>query len=175
MKSIKAIVFAVFAAAATTSFAAAPVLKVTKQVTVNASVDKVWDKIKDFDGLANWHPALAKDEIVAGKNNVAGAERLLTLKDGGTIKEKLLGFDGKHHMYKYEILEGVLPVSHYRSTISVKSAGKGKSTVTWSGAFKRKDTGPNPAKNENDETATSTIGSVYQAGLDNLKKMMEGM
>ncbi|HEV7491234.1 MAG TPA: SRPBCC family protein, partial [Rhodanobacteraceae bacterium] len=114
------------------------------------------------------------DEIVAGKNNTVGAERLLSLKGGGTIKEKLLAHDDKHHSYKYSILEGVLPVSDYTSTISVASTGKSKSTVTWSGTFKRKDTSDKPAADADDATATKTIGGVYQAGLDNLKKMVEG-
>ena len=76
-------------------------------------------------------------------------------------------------MFKYAILEGVLPVSSYTSSLVVKSAGKGKSTVTWSGNFKRKNVGDKPADNENDKTATDTMSAVYQAGLDNLKKMAE--
>jgi mxaD protein len=173
MKTLQAIAFAALAVVSAAAFAAAPVLKVSKEVTINAPASEVWAKIKNFDGLATWHPALEKDEIVAGKNNEVGAERLLSLKGGGTIKEKLLAFDDKHHSFKYSILEGVLPVSDYTSTISVKSAGKGKSTVTWSGWFKRKDTGAKPAADADDATATKTMSGVYQGGLDNLKKMME--
>jgi mxaD protein len=68
----------------------------------------------------------------------------------------------------------VLPVSDYTSTVRVKSAGKGKSTVIWSGSFKRKDTSDKPAANADDATATKAMSGVYEAGLDNLKKMMEG-
>jgi hypothetical protein len=64
-------------------------------------------------------------------------------------------------------------VSDYTSTVTVTSAGKDKSTVTWSGSFKRKDTSDKPAANADDATATNTMGGVYQGGLDNLKKMME--
>ena len=141
--------------------------------SINAPADEVWAKVKNFDGLDKWHPAVEKDQIVAGKNNEVGAERLLTLKGGGTIKEKLLVFDAKKQTYKYSILEGVLPVSSYTSTISVTSAGKDKSTVTWSGSFKRKDTSDKPAADANDETATKTMSGVYEGGLENLKKMME--
>jgi len=153
--------------------AAAPALHVTKTVTINADAAKVWDTVKNFDGLNTWHPAVAKDEIVSGKNNKAGAVRLLTLKDGGTIKEKLLAYSAHSQMMKYSILEGVLPVSGYTSTISVKSVGKGKTEVTWHGNFKRKNTGAKPAADQNDKTATDTISSVYQGGLDNLKKISE--
>lgn len=173
MKLISALVFASSLLVSATSMAAAPVLHVTKSATIDADAGKVWDTVKNFDGLNTWHPAVAKDEIVSGTNNKVGAVRLLTLKDGGTIKEKLLGYNAEAHMFKYSILEGVLPVSSYTSTFVVKSAGKGKATVTWSGNFKRKNVGAKPADNENDKTATDTISAVYQAGLDNLKKMSE--
>jgi mxaD protein len=171
---MKTIAFAALAAVSVAAFAAAPVLKVSKTVTIDAAPDAVWAKIKDFNGLNTWHPAVEKDELVSGKNNEVGAVRLLTLKGGGTIKEKLLAYDAAHHSFKYAILEGVLPVSDYTSTVAVTSAGTGKSTVTWSGNFKRKDTGDKPAADADDVTATKTMGGVYQAGLDNLKTMMGG-
>ena len=62
-------------------------------MTINASAGKVWKAVKDFNALNTWHPAVAKDDIVEGTNNTVGAVRLLTLKDGGTIKEKLLAFN----------------------------------------------------------------------------------
>ena len=173
MKTISAFAFALSLLVSGNSIAAAPALHVTKSVTINADAAKVWDIVKNFDGLNTWHPAVAKDEIVSGTNNKVGAVRLLTLKDGGTIKEKLLGYSSQDHRFKYSILEGVLPVSSYTSSFVVKSAGKGKATATWSGNFKRKNVGDKPADNENDKTATDTMGAVYQAGLDNLKKMAE--
>jgi mxaD protein len=174
MKKISAIALtSIFALASGYASAAASWLHVSQSVDIDAPAGKVWKAVENFDGLNTWHPAVAKDEIVEGTTNTPGAVRLLTLKDGGTIKEKLLAFTPKAHSFRYTILEGVLPVSSYTSVISVKSAGKGKSTVTWSGKFKRKDTGDSPADNANDKTATDTITGVYQGGLQNLKKMME--
>jgi mxaD protein len=155
------------------ALAAAPPLTTTKSVDVDASASKVWGVVKDFGGINNWHPALAKTEIVEGSDNAVGAVRLLTLKDGGTIKEKLLAYNAAGRSMKYEILEGALPVSHYSATISVKAAGKGKSTITWSGHYERKNTGDNPGDKENDKAASDTIASVYQGGLDNVKKLAE--
>lgn len=174
MTTLKMIAFAVLASVSIAAFAAAPVIKVSKNVTIDAAPDAVWAKIKDFNGLNTWHPAVEKDEIVSGKNNEVGAVRLLTLKGGGNIKEKLLAYDATHYSFKYAILEGVLPVSDYTSTVTVTSAGKGKSKVTWSGVFKRKDTSDKPAKDADDATAAKTMSGVYQGGLDNLKKMAEG-
>src|ERR1700681_2319912 len=88
--------------------AAAPRLGASKTITIDAPASKVWNTVKDFNGLNKWHPAIATDEIVEGKNNTVGAVRLLTLKGGGTIKEKLMAFDSAHRSFKYAILEGVL-------------------------------------------------------------------
>jgi mxaD protein len=171
MKSVILVGMALFASGY--ALAAAPVLhaKVTKSFDAPAS--KVWSTVKDFNGLNTWHPALASDEIVEGTNNQVGAVRVLTLKGGGTIKEKLLAFDEKGRMFKYAIVESVLPLSHYSSVLVVKSTGKGKSSVTWSGTFKRKNTGDNPADGENDKAAVDTATSIYSSGLDNLAKMLD--
>lgn len=151
----------------------AQVLQVTKSVDINAPAADVWNRVKDYNALNSWHPAVAKDEIVEGKNNEVGAVRLLTLGDGGQLREKLLGYDAAGMSFKYSILEGVLPVSGYESTLNVEMVSDATSMVTWSGSFRRKDTGPAPAAGADDAAATSTIESVYQGGLDNLKKLAE--
>jgi mxaD protein len=173
MKIDSAIIFAVAALSSGYAWAAAPVLHATKTVVIDASAYKVWHTAKDFNALNTWHPALASDEIVEGTNNTVGAVRLLTLKGGGTIKEKLLEYDDAEHSFKYAILEGVLPLSDYTSTFVVKSLGKRKSEVIWSGRFKRKDTSDHPSDKENDKAAIDTANAIYQGGLDNLKKIVE--
>lgn len=174
MNPVRHLAFAALATASASCFAAAPVLKVEKSVEIDKPAAAVWEKVRNFDSLDTWHPAVAKDEIVEGKNNVAGAVRLLTLGDGGTVHEKLLHIDEANHSFKYEILDGVLPVSHYTSTVVVQSVGKDKSKVTWSGEFQRKDTGDHPDDKSDDAAATTTMSAVYQGGLDNLKKITEG-
>ena len=173
MKTMKTMAVATLVLVSGYSMAAAPQLHARKTTVIHASVDKVWAAVKDFDGLNTWHPAVAKDQIVEGKNNTVGAVRLLTLQDGGTIKEKLLNFSAAGHRFKYSIIEGVLPVSGYESSLAVKSIAADKTLVTWSGSFKRKDLGDHPADNANDKTAVDAIGGVYQGGLDNLKKLVE--
>ena len=175
MKIINAIALASgLVVAAGQAFAAAPWLHVSQTVDIQASAGKVWDAAKNFDQLNTWLPPVAKDEIVAGQNNTVGAVRLLTLKDGGTVKEKLLAYTPSSRTFRYQIVESVLPVSHYTSIFVVKSRGKGQSTVTWSGRFKRKNLGPSPGDNENDKAATDAITVVYQGGLSTLKKNVEG-
>lgn len=148
-------------------------LNVEQSIEINAAPDAVWSKVSNFGDLGAWHPAVKKTEIVSGTNNKPGAVRLLTLQDDGTIKEQLKAYNAAKHSYTYVILEGVLPVSDYRSTVSVSPAGAGKSKVTWVGTFKRKDQSDMPAKGQGDEDATNTITAVYKGGLENLKKISE--
>ncbi|OIQ73956.1 polyketide cyclase / dehydrase and lipid transport [mine drainage metagenome] len=151
--------------------AGAKTLKVVETVEINAPADQVWEKVSNFGDLGAWHPAVKSTQITAGTNNKKGAVRLLTLQDGGTISEKLLGYNAHQMNYKYAIVEGVLPVSSYVSTITVKAGKNNTSTVTWKGSFKRKATSSSPAAGQDDETAVKTITGVYRGGLDNLKKL----
>jgi len=152
---------------------AAKNLSVTEKVTINAPADKVWAKVSNFGDLGAFHPAVAKTEITSGTSNEKGAVRVLTLQDGGKITEKLRSHSAKKMSYEYEIVEGVLPVSRYVSTISVKADGAKKSVVKWKGNFQRKDVAAAPAAGQDDATAVKTITSVYRGGLDNLKKISE--
>ncbi|MEO5624702.1 MAG: SRPBCC family protein [Dokdonella sp.] len=173
MKRLHVLAFAALMAVSGNVFAAAPVLNVRESVTIHATPDEVWAQIQDFDGVGAWHPAVVKDQIIMGNNNTVGAERMLTLRGGGTVTEKLLAYDARHRRYRYAIRLGVLPVSDYVATISVKAAGLNRSKVTWSGTFKRKHVAPNPPANADDATAMKTMVGVYRTGLDNLKKILE--
>jgi mxaD protein len=146
---------------------------VEESVQIKAPADKVWAKISNFNDLGAWHPAIKSTVITSGENNKVGAMRLLTLQDGGTIKEKLLGYSSKKMTLKYTIIESVLPVSSYVSSVTVIAEKDNTSKVVWKGSFKRKDLSDKPAAGQDDETATKTITSIFRSGLDNLKKISE--
>ncbi len=151
----------------------AKTLKVTERIEINAKADDVWAKSGNYGDLGAWHPAVKKTEILEGDKDKKGSIRLLTLQDGGTIKERLTARDDKKKMLSYVIIEGVLPISHYASTFKVEPTKDGKTLVTWQGTFKRKDLSDKPAKGQTDDDATNTMTAVYKAGLDNLKKITE--
>jgi mxaD protein len=153
---------------------AAHTLKVVKSVDIQAPVDKVWATVKDFDSLDKWHPGFSRDSIVSGTNNQPGAVRSLTVKDGPTFTEKLLAFDEAGHSYRYRIIESPLPLRRYVSWVTVKPGPHGGSRVTWTGTFMRKSPSDAPADGQDDATAIKLVTSVYQGGLDNLKKQLGG-
>jgi len=147
--------------------------KVEKSVTIKAEPAKVWALVKDFGNMHKWHPAVASTKLEKKGNDTF---RTLTLKDGGTIHEKLRSIDEEGMQLKYEIVEGALPVSDYYSVMTVKPGpAPGETTVTWMGRFYRvyKLNPPIPA-GQDDESALNAVNGVYDAGLANLKKVAEG-
>lgn len=131
--------------------------KVSTKTKLDKSAAAVWDLIGGFNALPDWHPAVEKSELEDG-----GSTRRLSLAGGGEIVEELTAQGGKS--YSYKIVAGPLPVANYRSTINVTDDGDG-CTVEWSSEF-------DPVGAAAD--AENAIKGVYEAGLENLKKMMGG-
>jgi hypothetical protein len=147
--------------------------KVEKSVTIKAEPAKVWALVKDFGNIHKWHPAVASTKLEKKGGDV---HRTLTLKNGGSIHEKLRSIDEEDMQLKYEIVESTLPFTDYYSVMKVKPGpGAGESTVTWMGRFYRlyKLNPPIP-KGQDDKTAVDAVTGIYDAGLANLKKMAEG-
>ena len=146
--------------------------KVTETIEIDAAPAAVWARIKNFDALKDWHPAVA--ESPADKGNAEGSVRTLKLKGGGGLIETLEGWDDAKMRYSYRAKDGgALPVTNYTSTISVKPADGGKSLVEWRGAFYRGYPNNDPPPDQNDEAAVAAVTGVYKAGLANLKKLAE--
>ncbi|WP_334108494.1 SRPBCC family protein [Methylobacillus sp.] len=135
-------------------------LSVEESVVLDAPAEVVWARIGRF-GDMSWHPALASTEIVEGSENVPGARRVLTIKNGGTIHETLTARDAKAMELSYKITESVLPVSDYSATLSVQAEDSG-SRVLWTSNFKRKTPG-------DDQAAVDTITNIFQSGLAQLQ------
>ncbi|MBD9664054.1 carbon monoxide dehydrogenase subunit G [Variovorax paradoxus] len=145
--------------------------KVSEKVTIEAPVDAVWARIKNFNALKDWHPAVA--DSPADKGNTEGSVRTVKLKAGGTLVETLEGYDDAKMKYNYRAKDGgALPVTNYTSVLSVVADG-GKSVVEWRGAFYRGYPNNDPPPDKNDEAAIKAVTGVYRDGLAHLKKMME--
>jgi carbon monoxide dehydrogenase subunit G len=146
--------------------------KVIEKIEIAAPPAAVWVKIKNFDALKDWHPAVQASP--ADKGNTEGSVRQVSLKGGGALVETLEGYDDANMKYNYRAKDGgALPVTNYTSTITVTAAGSG-SLVEWRGAFYRGHPGNEPPPEQNDEAAVKAITGVYQSGLANLKKLVEG-
>jgi len=149
----------------TAALAAAPNLMVKESATLAAPPAAVWKVIGDYAALHQWHPVVAASEITKGKDNVRGAVRTLTTKDGARIVEELLAYDGKGHSMRYRFLESPLPVTDYVSTLAVKPEGKG-SRIVWKGEF-------NPTRDVDDAKAKAIFAGIYRAGFDGVRAKLD--
>ncbi|MEZ5824112.1 MAG: SRPBCC family protein [Geminicoccaceae bacterium] len=134
--------------------------KVTMSTKIATNADQLWQTIGGFGQIADWHPAIEKS---SSDGEHKGSVRSLSLVGGGKITERLEEISPSERIYRYSIVSGPLPVANYEAVIHVTDNGDGTSNVEWSSEFEA------AGVPEND--AIKTIESVYQAGLDNLRKM----
>ena len=134
--------------------------KVSMSTRLGVPAGTVWDTIGGFNTLADWHPAIEKSELEGG-----GTVRKLSLAGGGTVVETLEEHDDGSRTYSYRIDDSPLPVADYRARIKVNDEGEGCS-VDWTSEFE-------PAGAPEAE-AQKVIQDVFEAGLENLKKMFGG-
>ena len=145
--------------------------KVVETIRIEAPAAIVWARVKNFDALKAWHPAV--EASPADQGNSEGSVRQVSLKGGGTLVETLERYDDAAMRYSYRAKDGgALPVTNYTSTISVSGDGT-SAVVEWRGAFYRGYPNNDPPPDKNDEAAVKAVTAVYQSGLANLKKLIE--
>jgi len=119
---------------------------------------EVWALVGDFCAIKDWHPVVAQcEETKEGDVTF----RILTLKDGGKIKEKLTGTE--ETSYSYEIIESPLPVKNYKATLSIEEDedSPDRSEVHWEATF--------DVQGASDDHARKTIADIFEAGVKGIK------
>ena len=136
---------------------------------IGAPVGAVWERVRDFNGLPGWHPLISESRIESGEPpDRVGCIRVLTLQDGSTVREQLLGLSDYDLFCTYSILESSMGVEGYVATLRLTPVTDGDRTfVEWSAEF---DCAP-----EREAELVDGIGNnVFQGGFDALKKPAGG-
>jgi mxaD protein len=149
--------------------------KAKESIVIKASVEQVWDAVKQFDGIASWHPDV-KASKGDGKHE-SGGMRTVTFQNGADLIDELDYYSDKDHEYSYRLkTENVqaLPVSSYSIELQViPGQDASSSTVNLKSRFYRGDTGNTPPANLNDEAAVKAMNDFFKNGLSGLKKKLE--
>lgn len=143
--------------------------RVYVSTVVNARNDRVWARVRDFNGMPNWHPAIAESRIEGGEPpDKIGCVRDFRLRNGDRIREKLLGLSDYDMFCTYSILESPMGVDNYVATLRLTPVTDGEKTfLEWTAEF---DCAP-----EREADLVSNIGSgVFQGGFDALKRAFGG-
>ena len=132
---------------------------------VDAPTGRVWERVRDFNGLPRWHPAIRESRIENGEpSDRVGCIRDFRLQNGDRIREQLLGLSDYDFFCTYSILESPMPLTDYVATLRLTPVTDGDRTfVEWSAEFEcEADAAPE---------LVSNIGqNVFQAGFDALKR-----
>ena len=139
-------------------------VRVYVSTLIDATAENVWARVRDFNGLPQWHPGIADSRI---ENNEPadriGCIRHFHTRDGGLIRERLLGLSDYDYSCSYEILESPMGVSDYVATLKLTPITDGnRCFAEWSAEFDCAET--------RETELVETIGDrVFQGGFDALK------
>ena len=136
---------------------------------IDAPADTVWSRIRDFNGLPNWHPRMVESHIEDGKDAGAiGCVRNFQLASGARIREKLLDFSDDNFLVSYSILETPQPLTNHKATLQLRRVTDGDRTYAeWTASF---DATPEEA----DKLAEGMGANVFQGGFNALKTHFAG-
>ncbi|HEY9539512.1 MAG TPA: SRPBCC family protein [Kiloniellaceae bacterium] len=136
---------------------------------IAAPAGRVWERVRDFNGLPGWHPLIVESRIEAGAPaDQVGCVRAFRLKDGGFIREKLLALSDYDFSCSYSILESPMGVENYVATLKLTPVTDGDRTFAeWSASF-------DCAVEREAELTASIGGTVFQGGFEALKRQFGG-
>ena len=144
-------------------------VKVYTSSVIDAPASQVWARIRDFNALPSWVPAVADSRIeMQQPADKVGCIRNFTLKDGGRLREQLLALSDYEFSVTYSILESPMGVSGYIATLKLTPITDGDRTFAeWTAEF-------DCAPGREAELAQNIGQGVFQAGFDSLKTIMTG-
>lgn len=111
-------------------------MKVFRSVVIDAPIDRVWQTVRRFDGVAAWNPGVAAARMESGSATEVGSIRALDIVDGTVFRETLLAHSDVDRLYTYDIIESPLPCSNYVATHRFIEITEGNRTLgIWQGEF----------------------------------------
>ncbi|MGI9514523.1 MAG: SRPBCC family protein [Anderseniella sp.] len=136
---------------------------------IAAPAAKVWERVRDFNGLPRWHPRIADSQIENGEpSDKVGCIRNFRLQNGDQIREQLLALSDYDTFCTYSILESPMPIENYVATLRLTPVSDGdRCFVEWSAEF---DCSPDVEAEVSNGIATN----VFQGGFDSLKRHFGG-
>lgn len=154
--------------------------KVVKEVIIKAAPEKVWQAIKQFDAIRQWHPDIAKlvlDNRVDKETGNTLPHRAITLTSGLTLLEKLREANDEEMKLDYKLVDGAestIAVSNYRSVMQVKAGpSAGETSVIWTARFYNKANTMEAPAGQDNPAANAAINAFYNTGAEGLKVFIE--
>ena len=132
---------------------------------IDAPADAVWARVRDFNGMPQWHPGISDSRIENGEPaDKVGCIRHFHTRDGGMIRERLLALSDYDYSCVYSIIESPMGVENYVATLKLTPVTDGaRSFAEWSAEF--------DCDESRERALSEQIGAgVFQGGFDALKR-----
>ncbi|WP_417273754.1 SRPBCC family protein [Celeribacter halophilus] len=118
-------------------------IKAYASTIIAVPVDKVWERVRNFNGLPDWHPAATDSRIEEGHNaGEVGCVRNFALNEGSArVRETLLSISNPERCLSYDMLpDGPLPFVNYVSTMKFSAiTDRGETFAEWWAEFEAGD------------------------------------
>lgn len=135
-------------------------LSVSESVELPAPANAVWKTLGDFGGAQRYLAVVERCELA---HHGGSTERVLHLKGGGSVRERLVLSGDEDRSLRYTIVESPLPVADYVSTVRVDPLDDRRCRVTWSATFE--------SHGSSDDEAREAIAGIYRMGFDGLRQL----
>ena len=70
-----------------------------------------------------------------GTGRRPGDIRSIKLRDGTSVREKLLAISDESKSYAYSVIEAPLPIRNHSSTVSLSATPDNRTAITWAAEF----------------------------------------
>lgn len=116
---------------------------ITYSALVDAKASRVWEELKQFGQIHQWHPSIEKSHIEDNQpDELIGNIRRLTLADGAVVREKLLSANDREMSLSYCFEEAPLPLDNYQASAKVIDlTDENRCVVSWSASFDVREPG----------------------------------
>lgn len=141
--------------------------RVMVSTMVNAPIERVWEIIRDFNGLPKWMGGMEQSEIEGGGDPTeVGAIRSVTLAGSDQkLREKLVELSDTEYVITYAVLEGPIPVKDVVTRIKLRRVTDTNTTYgEWSSEFRTEPGG--------EQEGIDFLTRVFKGGWRQLKRYL---
>jgi hypothetical protein len=132
--------------------------RLTKQLAIDASPERVWTVLGDLSATPNWLPGTVSARI-------DGSTRVCMMADGDEVLEQIDNYSTADRTYRWRHLRVPLPVRDSHGTFSVVADGDVAMIVL--------ETDFEPLDPGHDPEVTAMIDGAYQESLESLRRFIE--
>jgi uncharacterized protein YndB with AHSA1/START domain len=142
-------------------------VQVSVSSVLDAAVDDVWRYVRGFDGLPDWNPQVTASRIEDGlAEDAVGCVRNFQLRDGSTVRERLLSLSDPERSFAYSMLDSELGLLDYVAELRLLPITDGDRTyVVWSADFRTE-----PGR---EREKAAMVEGIFQGGFAVLKSKLD--